>query len=128
MVSSVASQSDAEEEEEEEEEEKVEEPLSLEWPDNRRKQATYLILLPIVFPLWLTVPDVRNPVRTVLVFFFFPRLDSVFFSYVERSQGAQAPPLHLHLHLGAFSKCFFPKGSGPTFTKRNDHADASTQS
>lgn len=40
------------------------EPLSLEWPDTRRKQATYLFLLPIVFPLWLTVPDVRNPVRT----------------------------------------------------------------
>ncbi|XP_043933916.1 sodium/potassium/calcium exchanger 1-like [Protopterus annectens] len=37
------------------------EPLSLEWPDTRRKQATYLFLLPIVFPLWLTVPDVRNP-------------------------------------------------------------------
>uniref|UniRef100_A0A3B3ZA35 Sodium/potassium/calcium exchanger 1 n=1 Tax=Periophthalmus magnuspinnatus TaxID=409849 RepID=A0A3B3ZA35_9GOBI len=37
-----------------------EEPLSLEWPDTRRKQATYLFLLPIVLPLWLTVPDVRN--------------------------------------------------------------------
>ncbi|KAJ3593208.1 hypothetical protein NHX12_005544 [Muraenolepis orangiensis] len=31
------------------------------WPDTRRKQATYVILLPIIFPLWLTVPDVRNP-------------------------------------------------------------------
>ncbi|XP_029576349.1 sodium/potassium/calcium exchanger 1 isoform X4 [Salmo trutta] len=48
-------------EEEEEEGEENEEPLSLEWPDTRRKQATYLFLLPIVFPLWLTVPDVRNP-------------------------------------------------------------------
>ncbi|XP_062860402.1 sodium/potassium/calcium exchanger 1 [Trichomycterus rosablanca] len=38
-----------------------EEPLSLEWPETRTKQATYLFLLPIVFPLWLTVPDVRNP-------------------------------------------------------------------
>nr|XP_046191113.1 sodium/potassium/calcium exchanger 1-like [Oncorhynchus gorbuscha] len=44
-------------EEEEEEGEENEEPLSLEWPDTRRKQATYLFLLPIVFPLWLTVPD-----------------------------------------------------------------------
>lgn len=52
---------DDDEEEEEEEEEENEEPLSLEWPDTRRKQATYLFLLPIVFPLWLTVPDVRNP-------------------------------------------------------------------
>ncbi|KAM7396782.1 hypothetical protein PAMP_019794 [Pampus punctatissimus] len=56
---------DEEEEEEdkdddEEEGENEDEPLSLEWPDTRRKQATYLFLLPIVFPLWLTVPDVRN--------------------------------------------------------------------
>lgn len=57
---------DEEEGEEEEEEEEIEEPLSLEWPDTPRKQATYLFLLPIVFPLWLTVPDVRNPVSTVL--------------------------------------------------------------
>ncbi|XP_075327104.1 sodium/potassium/calcium exchanger 1-like [Odontesthes bonariensis] len=49
-----------EEEDEEEEEEKEDEPLTLEWPDTRRKQATYLFLLPIIFPLWLTVPDVRN--------------------------------------------------------------------
>ncbi|XP_050007727.1 sodium/potassium/calcium exchanger 1 isoform X3 [Alexandromys fortis] len=48
------------EEEEEEEEEEDEEPLSLEWPKTRQKQAIYLFLLPIVFPLWLTVPDVRR--------------------------------------------------------------------
>ncbi|KAK5867339.1 hypothetical protein PBY51_011841 [Eleginops maclovinus] len=30
------------------------------WPHTRRKQITYLFLLPIIFPLWLTVPDVRN--------------------------------------------------------------------
>uniref|UniRef100_A0A672Y536 Sodium/potassium/calcium exchanger 1 n=1 Tax=Sphaeramia orbicularis TaxID=375764 RepID=A0A672Y536_9TELE len=47
-------------EEVEEEEEEKEEPLSLEWPDTKRKQASYLFMLPIVFPLWLTVPDVRN--------------------------------------------------------------------
>ncbi|XP_053479018.1 sodium/potassium/calcium exchanger 1 [Ictalurus furcatus] len=46
---------------EDEDGEENDEPLSLEWPDSRRKQATYLFLLPIVFPLWLTVPDVRNP-------------------------------------------------------------------
>uniref|UniRef100_A0A8C3X629 Sodium/potassium/calcium exchanger 1 n=1 Tax=Catagonus wagneri TaxID=51154 RepID=A0A8C3X629_9CETA len=51
---------DEEGEEEEEEEEEHEEPLSLEWPEARRKQAIYLFLLPIVFPLWLTVPDVRR--------------------------------------------------------------------
>ena len=51
---------DEEEEDEEEEEEENEQPLSLEWPETRRKQAIYLFLLPIVFPLWLTVPDVRR--------------------------------------------------------------------
>ncbi|XP_051896647.1 sodium/potassium/calcium exchanger 1 [Pristis pectinata] len=49
------------EDEDEDEESNDEEPLSLEWPETRRKQVTYLCLLPIVFPLWLTVPDVRNP-------------------------------------------------------------------
>ncbi|KAM6937770.1 sodium/potassium/calcium exchanger 1 [Xenentodon cancila] len=49
-----------EDEDEEDDEEKGDEPLSLYWPDTLRKQATYLFLLPIVFPLWLTVPDVRN--------------------------------------------------------------------
>ncbi|XP_026711401.1 sodium/potassium/calcium exchanger 1 isoform X3 [Athene cunicularia] len=37
------------------------EPLSLEWPESRKKQAIYLFLFPIVFPLWSTMPDVRNP-------------------------------------------------------------------
>ncbi|XP_063760630.1 sodium/potassium/calcium exchanger 1 isoform X2 [Eleginops maclovinus] len=49
-----------EEEGDEEEDEKEDEPLSLNWPETRRKQVTYLFLLPIIFPLWLTVPDVRN--------------------------------------------------------------------
>lgn len=39
------------------------EPLSLEWPESRTKQAIYLFLFPIVFPLWSTLPDVRNSVR-----------------------------------------------------------------
>uniref|UniRef100_A0A4W4GLC8 Solute carrier family 24 member 2 n=1 Tax=Electrophorus electricus TaxID=8005 RepID=A0A4W4GLC8_ELEEL len=44
----------------EEEEEGEDKPLSLAWPDGGRKQATYLFILPIVFPLWLTLPDVRR--------------------------------------------------------------------
>lgn len=59
---------DDDEDKDEEEDEKDDEPLSLEWPDTRRKQATYLFLLPIVFLLWLTVPDVRNPVRDTIIF------------------------------------------------------------
>ncbi|XP_029701720.1 sodium/potassium/calcium exchanger 1-like isoform X2 [Takifugu rubripes] len=49
-----------EEDEDGKEEEGENEPLSLEWPETGRKQATYLLLLPIIFPLWLTLPDVRN--------------------------------------------------------------------
>uniref|UniRef100_A0A672J643 Sodium/potassium/calcium exchanger 1 n=1 Tax=Salarias fasciatus TaxID=181472 RepID=A0A672J643_SALFA len=66
---------DDEEEEEDNEEEKEDEPLSLEWPETRRKQATYLFLLPIVFPLWLTVPDVRN--QKSRKFFVFTFLGSI---------------------------------------------------
>ncbi|PWA29210.1 hypothetical protein CCH79_00006304 [Gambusia affinis] len=75
-----------EEEEEEEEEEKEEEstPLSLGWPHTPRKQTTYLFLLPIVFPLWLTLPDVRNPASTR--FFIMAFIGSIFwigiFSYL----------------------------------------------
>ncbi|XP_075066737.1 sodium/potassium/calcium exchanger 2 isoform X2 [Mixophyes fleayi] len=36
-------------------------PLSLSWPPNKRKRAVYLAVLPIVFPLWITLPDVRKP-------------------------------------------------------------------
>ncbi|XP_069818140.1 sodium/potassium/calcium exchanger 2 isoform X2 [Dendropsophus ebraccatus] len=35
-------------------------PLSLAWPAKKRKRAVYLAVLPIVFPLWITLPDVRN--------------------------------------------------------------------
>ncbi|XP_013913226.1 PREDICTED: sodium/potassium/calcium exchanger 2 isoform X1 [Thamnophis sirtalis] len=45
----------------EEEDDDDNQPLSLAWPDTPRKQLTYLVVLPIVFPLWATLPDVRNP-------------------------------------------------------------------
>uniref|UniRef100_A0A674CTD9 Solute carrier family 24 member 2 n=1 Tax=Salmo trutta TaxID=8032 RepID=A0A674CTD9_SALTR len=44
----------------EEEEEDEDTPLSLEWPGTTRKRITYLLILPIVFPLWLSLPDVRR--------------------------------------------------------------------
>ncbi|XP_051559741.1 sodium/potassium/calcium exchanger 2-like isoform X2 [Myxocyprinus asiaticus] len=44
----------------EEEDEDADQPLSLAWPETARKQATYLLIFPIVFPLWLTLPDVRR--------------------------------------------------------------------
>ncbi|XP_050013330.1 sodium/potassium/calcium exchanger 2 isoform X1 [Alexandromys fortis] len=42
-------------------EEEDDQPLSLSWPSNARKQVTFLTVLPIVFPLWITLPDVRKP-------------------------------------------------------------------
>ncbi|XP_024785920.1 sodium/potassium/calcium exchanger 2 isoform X2 [Pan paniscus] len=41
--------------------EEEDQPLSLAWPSETRKQVTFLIVLPIVFPLWITLPDVRKP-------------------------------------------------------------------
>ncbi|XP_075891497.1 sodium/potassium/calcium exchanger 2-like isoform X8 [Nelusetta ayraudi] len=43
-----------------EEEEEEDQPLSLSWPESGRKRLTYLLIIPIVLPLWLTLPDVRK--------------------------------------------------------------------
>ncbi|XP_035283257.1 sodium/potassium/calcium exchanger 2-like isoform X1 [Anguilla anguilla] len=56
MNGSVGQEGDAADEEEEEDQ-----PLSLAWPESNRKRCTYLLILPIVLPLWLTLPDVRKP-------------------------------------------------------------------
>uniref|UniRef100_A0A8C2Z6B9 Solute carrier family 24 member 2 n=1 Tax=Cyclopterus lumpus TaxID=8103 RepID=A0A8C2Z6B9_CYCLU len=40
--------------------EEEDQPLSLSWPDTNRKRLTYLLIIPIVLPLWLTLPDVRK--------------------------------------------------------------------
>ncbi|XP_070848770.1 sodium/potassium/calcium exchanger 2-like isoform X6 [Chaetodon trifascialis] len=44
-----------------EDEEEEDQPLSLSWPESARKRFTYLLIMPIVLPLWLTLPDVRKP-------------------------------------------------------------------
>ncbi|XP_033839547.1 sodium/potassium/calcium exchanger 2-like isoform X3 [Periophthalmus magnuspinnatus] len=44
-----------------EEEDEDDQPLSLSWPESNRKRFTYLFIIPIVLPLWLTLPDVRKP-------------------------------------------------------------------
>ncbi|XP_073691682.1 sodium/potassium/calcium exchanger 2 isoform X3 [Garra rufa] len=44
-----------------EEDDEEDQPLSLSWPESKRKRFTYLLILPIVFPLWITLPDVRKP-------------------------------------------------------------------
>ncbi|NWV69019.1 NCKX1 protein, partial [Malurus elegans] len=60
------------------------EPLSLEWPESRKKQAIYLFLFPIVFPLWSTLPDVRNPdsKKFFVITFFGSILWIAAFSYL----------------------------------------------
>ncbi|XP_027737649.1 sodium/potassium/calcium exchanger 2 isoform X3 [Empidonax traillii] len=69
---------------EEENEEDEEQPLSLAWPETRRKQLTYLFVLPIVFPLWATLPDVRKPTsRKFFPLTFFGSISWIaFFSYL----------------------------------------------
>ncbi|KFP47915.1 Sodium/potassium/calcium exchanger 1 [Cathartes aura] len=56
-----SSESEEDSDDDSTEDEENDEPLSLEWPETRKKQAIYLFLFPIVFPLWSTMPDVRNP-------------------------------------------------------------------
>ncbi|XP_057229458.1 sodium/potassium/calcium exchanger 2 [Malurus melanocephalus] len=69
---------------EEENEEDEEQPLSLAWPETPRKQLTYLLVLPIVFPLWATLPDVRKPTsRKFFPITFFGSISWIaFFSYL----------------------------------------------
>ncbi|NXU46293.1 NCKX2 protein, partial [Drymodes brunneopygia] len=66
------------------EEDEEEQPLSLAWPETPRKQVTYLLVLPIVFPLWVTLPDVRKPTsRKFFPITFFGSISWIaFFSYL----------------------------------------------
>ncbi|XP_078718210.1 sodium/potassium/calcium exchanger 2-like isoform X1 [Lampetra fluviatilis] len=77
-----ASQSvdDASDEKEEEEEK----PLSMRWPESTKKQISYVFLLPLVLPLWITLPDVRNhrSKRFFMVTFFGSILWIAIFSYL----------------------------------------------
>ncbi|NWQ77382.1 NCKX2 protein, partial [Columbina picui] len=65
-------------------EEDEDQPLSLAWPDTLRKQLTYLLVLPIVFPLWASLPDVRKPrSRKFFPITFFGSISWIaFFSYL----------------------------------------------
>lgn len=31
------------------------------WPNSPKKRLTYILVAPILFPLWLTLPDTRSP-------------------------------------------------------------------
>ena len=41
-------------------EEEEAQPLDLSWPDTCRERITYVAFLPIIIPLWLTLPDTRK--------------------------------------------------------------------
>ena len=41
-------------------EEEESKPLDLSWPTGFKKRVTYVFLAPILFPLWLTLPDTRH--------------------------------------------------------------------
>ncbi|KAG1649722.1 Sodium/potassium/calcium exchanger Nckx30C [Nymphon striatum] len=40
--------------------EEVDEPLDMSWPDSCRKRVSYVLVAPIIIPLWLTLPDTRR--------------------------------------------------------------------
>lgn len=37
------------------------EALSMAWPKTHRKRLSYIVVAPILVPLWLTLPDTRTP-------------------------------------------------------------------
>lgn len=37
------------------------EPLNMSWPKEGRKRLTYVLVAPILVPLWITLPDTRTP-------------------------------------------------------------------
>lgn len=41
----------------------IEQPIDMSWPHTFCKQCTYIALAPIMWPLYLTLPDVKKPVR-----------------------------------------------------------------
>lgn len=51
--------------------------LDMSWPETTRERITYILLAPILFPLWLTLPDTRTErgeftlCKPVAVYFIF---------------------------------------------------------
>ncbi|XP_043256939.1 sodium/potassium/calcium exchanger Nckx30C isoform X4 [Colletes gigas] len=43
------------------EEDEPPEALNMGWPSSPRKRLSYILVAPILFPLWLTLPDTRTP-------------------------------------------------------------------
>ncbi|XP_041364487.1 sodium/potassium/calcium exchanger 2-like isoform X2 [Gigantopelta aegis] len=64
--------------------EEEEKPIDLSWPDSHKKRITYIIVAPIMFSLWFTLPDVRVPKKKkwFYVTFIGSILWIAFFSYL----------------------------------------------
>jgi len=43
-----------------EDEEAESTPLDMSWPESVRERITYVLVLPLILPLWLTLPDTRK--------------------------------------------------------------------
>lgn len=54
------------------------EALDMSWPSEGRKRITYILLAPILFPLWLTLPDTRSPRGTYVYARCFAALNARF--------------------------------------------------
>ena len=42
-------------------EEEESEPLDMSWPDTWSKRLSYVLVLPLILPMWVTLPDTRKP-------------------------------------------------------------------
>ena len=62
------------------------EPLDMAFPKGFKKQITYLALFPIIFPLWLTLPDTRCQ-KGKLVAEKTTLLKSLFFWFIYLGKG-----------------------------------------
>ncbi|XP_060599008.1 sodium/potassium/calcium exchanger 2-like isoform X2 [Ruditapes philippinarum] len=60
------------------------EPLDLSWPPEWRRRITYVLLAPLIFPMWLTLPDTRreDKKKWFLVTFFGSIIWIFIFSYL----------------------------------------------
>ncbi|XP_071169921.1 sodium/potassium/calcium exchanger Nckx30C-like [Mytilus edulis] len=71
-------------EDKKEELQEEEEPLDLSWPKEWRKRLNYILVAPIIFPLWIFLPDVRRPEkkRWFIITFFGSILWIAIYSYL----------------------------------------------
>jgi len=59
-------------------------PIDLSWPDTWKKRINYIIVFPLIMPMWITMPDVRTArgKRFFMISFFGSILWIAIFSYL----------------------------------------------